>query len=177
MVSDFAMAQCGQVMTDSKFMDLSKACCRRHRCEGRQRRRVDASGAPNRPLRPHRAARRFRRMGDGRSPPSTGPHAGGCGRYLRGGTGADDNEVVAVHHLPFATLVAIQAVSDHFDAQDQRRNQHVTNLGKPRGQPNRAAAATTTGVAQQIAATTAPTMPLAMRIPVTHGVQLFGSDG
>jgi hypothetical protein len=45
---------------------------------------------------------------------------------------------IAVHPLPFATLFPVQAESNQPDAEDQRRNQHISTPGKPGGQPNRA---------------------------------------
>ena len=42
-------------------------------------------------------------MVDHRYRPPRSPDA--SGRHLRGGTGADDNEVVTIHSLPFATLL------------------------------------------------------------------------
>src|ERR1700716_3581947 len=35
-------------------------------------------------------------------------------------------------------LLAVKAESDQPGAEDQRRNQHITDLGKPGGQPDRA---------------------------------------
>ena len=42
-------------------------------------------------------------MVDHRYRPPRSPDA--SGRHLRGGTGADDNQVVTIHSLPFATLL------------------------------------------------------------------------
>src|SRR5579883_3122298 len=55
------------------------------------------------------------------------------GNHLRGGAGADDNDVVAVHSLSFPTLLAVQYESGDHATEDQRRNEHVTSLGKPGG--------------------------------------------
>src|SRR3984893_12968479 len=74
-----------------------------------------------------RAGSAERAMVDHRHQPARAHNA--CGRHLRGSTGADDNEVVAVHRLPFATLFAVQAESDQPDSQNQRRNHHILSLG------------------------------------------------
>jgi hypothetical protein len=106
MVSDFAVAHCGQVMTDSRIIVLPKAC-------------------PN---------------------------------------------------LQLTTLLAVKAKSNQPGAEDQRRNERITSLGKPGGQLNRAGRSdhrrrgTTDRCNHRKRASR-------NEISVAHGAQLFGAEG